>query len=149
MYICNRCGELIQDDELGTTTQCHGYSSLGQPYIEVCDDDRCNCGGRFVEATKCKVCGEWYDSNDYDYDVCEVCTEEYQTVGDALEYGAEDTTDVEINGFVASVLSEEQINRILIKWVEENFVDHSKDVIAYCEEDKLCFTEYLIKKYGE
>ena len=147
MLICNRCGELIEDHELKFTSQCHGYTCLGQPLSETIPED-CRCGGEFVEAKKCNVCGEWFDNTDLN-GVCEGCLEEYETVGEALEIGENDTTSVDINGFVASVLSVEQINKILCKWVEENFIDHSKDVVKYCEENKAYFSDYLADKYGE
>lgn len=147
MLICNCCGNLIEDYELKKTYQCHGYTSLGQPLEEEIDEC-CSCGGEYVRASKCKICGEWFDNEDL-YGICEGCLEEYETVGTALEIGENDTTSVEINGFVASVLSAEQINKILAKWVEENFTDHSRDVVKYCEEDKAYFSDYLADKYAE
>jgi hypothetical protein len=76
--------------------------------------------------------------------------EDYETVGEALEIGAKNLVSVDgINGAVASMLPVEQINAILIKFVEENFIDHSNTVVKYCEEDKGYFSEYLADKYGE
>jgi hypothetical protein len=75
--------------------------------------------------------------------------EDYETVGEALEIGAKNLVSVDgINGAVASMLPVEQINAILIKFVEENFIDHSNAVVKYCEEDKGYFSEYLADKYG-
>ena len=146
MFVCKKCGNLVE--QIPTTKQCHGHTSLGQR-LEETVDCLCHCGGEFVEATECKVCGEWFDNSDMN-NVCEVCIEEYETVGEALEIGAENTESVEgINGFVANVLSVEQINKILTKWVEENFIDHSTEVIKYCEEDKLYFSEWIQQKYGD
>jgi hypothetical protein len=121
---------------------------MGQPLTETIDA-LCHCGGEFVEAEKCPVCGEWFDNTNMN-GVCEVCVEACETVGEALAIGAENTESVDgINGFVASVLSVEQINKILTKWVEENFTDHSKDVVKYCEEDKMYFADWISDKYGE
>jgi hypothetical protein len=146
MFVCKNCGNLVE--EIPTIKQCHGHTSLGQPLTETIDG-LCSCGGDFTEATQCKICGEWFDNTELD-GVCEVCIEEYETVGTALEIGNENPETVEgINGFAASVLTVEQINKILTKWVEENFVDHSKDVVKYCEDDKFYFSDYLADKYGE
>ena len=147
MYICNRCGKLI--DELPTSSQCHGYTGLGDELREEFAETECSCGGEFVEARQCKICGEYYSDEDYPYDVCECCAEEYETVGHALEYGEQRKEKVEINGFIYSVLSNEQINEILTKWVEENFTDHSKYVRDYCEDDKFDFSEFCIEKYEQ
>lgn len=147
MFVCNHCGELREN--LETIKQNCGHTSLGASIDETLTIDECKCGGKFVEATECKVCGEWFDNSEMN-NVCEVCFDEYETVGEALEIGAENTESIEgINGFVASVLSAEQINKILTKWVEENFTDHSEDVVKYCEEDKFYFSDYLADKYGE
>ena len=61
----------------------------------------------------------------------------------ALTIGSINPKSVEINGFIAAVLSQDQIDKILTKWVEENFIDHGKPVVDYLEEDKSYFSEYL------
>lgn len=138
MLVCDTCGKLIEDDELG-----YGYEPHGERTPNCC-----SCGGDFIEATKCRVCGKHFDSTHL-HGVCECCLEEYETVGEALAIGEENTEDVEINGFIATVLTKEQINKILTKWVEENFVDHSKAVVDYCEDDKSYFADWIADKYGD
>ena len=146
MFVCKNCENLVE--EIPTTKQYHDYTSLGQR-LEETIDCLCHCGGEYVEAEQCKVCGEWFDNCEL-HGVCEVCLEDYETVGEALAIGEENTESVDgINGFVASVLSVEQINKILTKWVEENFTDHSTFVVKYLEADKSYFSEYLEDKYGE
>lgn len=55
MYICNKCGDLIE--ELPTTTEteeCWGRVVTWQePYND------CDCGGKYVDAVKCVHCGEY------------------------------------------------------------------------------------------
>lgn len=139
MLVCTHCGELKREEELKYVTEPHGERHL---------DYNCRCGGEFIEATKCRVCCKWFDNSELD-GVCEGCLDEYETVGMALEIGAENLESVDgINGFVASCLSVEQINKILVKWVEENFTDHSKAVVEYLEDDKGYFSDYLAEKYG-
>jgi hypothetical protein len=138
MLVCNHCGKIIEESELG-----YGYEPHGER-----TPDCCSCGGDFIEATQCKICGEWFDGSDL-HGVCEACLEENETVGEALEYGKERTEDVRINGFVANVLSVEHINKILEKWVEENFIDHGTPTRRYLENDVSEYSEYLIDKYGE
>lgn len=133
MLVCNKCGKLRESSELGYAIESHGERHL---------DTNCSCGGDFIPATQCKLCGKWFDDTDLN-GVCEVCLEEHETVGTALEMGDTSRTMVAVNGFIAEVLDEEQINKILTKWVEENFVDHSKSVVDYCEYDKSCFSEFV------
>jgi hypothetical protein len=47
------------------------------------------------------------------------------------------------------LLSKEQIGEILTKWVEENFTDHSKPIIEYCENDKGAFSENVKERVNE
>lgn len=148
MLICNRCGELKREEDIRSFSECHGHTSLGQRLEEKCYDYDCPCGGEFVEAKECKVCGEWFDNTDLE-GVCEGCLEKYETVGDALSYGEFDMQSVDINGFVVSVIPKEQINAILTKWVEENVVDNSKVVTKYCEQDLLAFSDYVRDKAGK
>lgn len=136
MLVCTHCGALKEEEALRYVTESHGERHL---------DYTCSCGGTFVEATKCEVCGEWFDNRELD-GVCEVCLEEHETTGDALAIGAENTTSVEINGFIAYALDPVVINEILTKWVEENITDHSRVVVDYCEDDKPWFADYVKEK---
>lgn len=147
MLVCNKCGYAVEDSELSVRYEHHGHTSLGNSFTEAVDE-RCSCGGEFVEATKCAVCGEWFD-NDGLYGVCENCIEEHETVGDALAFGENDPVSVAINGFVADVLSPEHINKILTKWVEENVIDHSKEVCKYINRDKALFSEHIEYEFGK
>ena len=139
MLVCTHCGELYNESDLKYVRESHG---------EVHCDYNCHCGGELIQAHQCSVCGEYFDNTEL-HGVCEECLEEYETVGMALEIGAENTTSVDgINGAVAHLLSIEQMNKILIKWVEENFVDQTKPIVAYLEYDKSYFSDYLAEKYG-
>lgn len=98
---------------------------------------------------ECKICRESFRESDLYHGVCLSCIKDCETVGEALEWGNERTMSVEINGFIAYTLSEEQINKILAKWCEENFVDGSADVVEYCELDKFEFVGHIAEKYGD
>lgn len=140
MLVCNKCGRIVDESELGYATEAHGERHLNTV---------CRCGGEYIEANKCAVCGEWFDNTDL-HGVCEGCLYEDETVGTALEIGAYSLQKVDgINGFIADVLSVHQMNKILTKWVEENFTDHSKAVKDYLYADKSAYSEYLEDKYGE
>lgn len=148
MLICEHCGRLIEDYELKFDTECHGYTSLGQALEEKVPKS-CSCGGSYVKAARCKICDNWFQNLD-PYGVCDDCLEEYETVGEALKMGEDDLQVVDgINGFIAECLSVDMINKILIKWVEENFTDHSNPVVNYCEADKSYFAEWIADKYGD
>ena len=73
MYICDRCGELVDDDEIKTYKEHY-------PYGETCAEQDfisdCSCGGDFVEAEICELCGEYAPKDDISDGLCEKCREE-------------------------------------------------------------------------
>lgn len=140
MLVCNECGKIVDESELGYVTEPHGERHLNTV---------CRCGGDFIPATQCSICGKWFNNTEL-HGVCEGCLSDYETVSVALEIGEKNTETIDgINGFVADCLSVEQINKILTKWVSENFVDHSKAVVEYLEDDVAYFSGFLEDKYKE
>lgn len=137
MYICDKCGELRDDFDLSTYKEAHG---------EKLTDYSCGCGGEFQDAVSCEVCGKYIKKG---RKVCDDCLEDYETVGVALEIGEESKVEVPINSFISEVLSESQINKILTKWVEENFTDHSKAVKDFLHYDFSWFEDYVKKEEGK
>ena len=142
MFICERCGETCEFPEIKIVSHATRENPEEK---EMC---RCSCGGKLVEATQCDICGSWFDGRDMD-GVCECCLDEHATVENALKIGKFDKAKVYVNEFIAFALSEEMINKILTKWVEENFVDGSKIVREYCENDIGFFSSFIKDKLGE
>ncbi len=147
MLVCNICGEVISEEELRTYKEIHDYSSIGQAFAERFTDFRCDCGGEYVEATLCKICGKWFNNEDL-HGVCESCLDYYETLDNALEIGEQYTEKVEINNFLAMVFGENEINAILTQAAKERFADHSKQVVEYLEDDKQAFSEWVIENFA-
>jgi hypothetical protein len=139
MLICNRCGSTINESELKTVVEEHGERHL--------DLNCCYCRGKYINATKCKVCGKWFDNTDL-RGICYCCLEEYETVGMALEIGDANREDVPINSFITSILDEDKINKILEKYVEEHYTDGCREVNDFLYGDISCFTEWVEEKEG-
>ena len=53
-YICNRCGDVV--DEIPTCTQTEEYWGRTVSWEE---EDNCSCGGSYVEADECCLCGDY------------------------------------------------------------------------------------------
>ena len=142
MLVCTTCGAVREQEEVIKTDYNHEFH-----YDEIYY--KCPCCGSddFEEATKCKICGEYFYDED-NTEVCEECLEISETVETALEYGAERMESVAINGAFYAVYTEAEINAILTKHFEEHFTDHAREVVRYCEEDKLDFAEWLIERNG-
>lgn len=149
MYICNRCGELCEDDELPTYTEDFGYDtgvgwySCPQTFV-----DNCSCGGEFVEATKCRVCDEYFCDDDC-YGVCEHCLNENANFENALLVGEECVEEIEINGFLSHSFTKDQIEEILKRELEQARklckAKIDKEAKDYCLEDTSWFAEWIDK----
>ena len=139
MLVCNKCGKIVDESELGYVTEPHGERHLNTV---------CRCGGDFIPATQCSICGKWFDNTEL-HGVCEGCLSDYETVETAIEIGEKNLEKREINGFFANILTTEMINFIIAKWVTENYVDHSKAVVEYLEDDVAYFSGFLEDKYKE
>jgi hypothetical protein len=148
MYICNKCGNTCEYPEIKVT--CPETSISPAEKEMKC----CECGGRFVEAATCVVCG--YDFprseiwlNNY---ICEDCLrDEAEARGYeyGLEIGNDNMTDVYINGLVATLLTDEEINKILLDYVEankENIKNFNWKCEKYCREDLWCLSQYVEDK---
>lgn len=148
MYCCNKCGKW--SEELPITRQVHGFTSIGNSYEEDVAAN-CRCGGDFVKAFQCEVCGDWFCTGDGEkptHCICDQCVEEEMTVANAIEIGEGDAKSVKINGFICKALSEEQINNILSAFVLNNMRDIDKAVLLYCLEDEPYFREFAMSKKG-
>lgn len=141
MLVCNHCGKVISEEEL---------EWVKEPYGKMVAAPCERCGGDFVEATECEVCGEWFD-NCEGHGICEVCFDEYETYEDAVDIGKEDlkTVKVELNGFTASVLTPDKIAEILDDWVAKNYANDKTAIVKYCESDMDYFTNWILDKVGK
>lgn len=143
MYICNNCGKQV--DDLPTYKEARATTMMQTFYEEMLDDE-CECGGTFEEGypRQCEICG--YDLSANEYCVCDVCLAEEYTVHNALKIGDLNREKIDINGFVAWHLSADQINHILEKWVTENVVNSTYDVIKFLDEDKSYFADFIVEQ---
>jgi hypothetical protein len=68
---------------------------------------------------QCEICGEWFTDDEMTSGVCDGCIYEDVTVDRCLRYGADCEEKIAINGFVASLLGVETINRILCEEIRK------------------------------
>lgn len=147
MYVCNRCGELCEEDDLPTYTEDFGYDTgVGWRSCPQTFVDNCSCGGEFVEADKCCVCDEYF----YDEDnngACDFCLNENATYENALLIGDENKDTIELNGYLLHSFTKEQIEEILKRELEQarklDKAKIDKEAKDYCHEDKSWFAEWL------
>lgn len=126
MYICERCGDLQEEmpvtryyDKVDGNHWASGY---------ITEPEECYCGGNYVEAKRCPICGDYIPETQ---EICEICLRENANIDNAILCGKEDTCELQINGYFATIYTEEEINDILEKYAREN---ETKGVSArdYC-----------------
>lgn len=139
MYVCNRCGATT--DEIESYTEWHGAEGTSN-YGEITFDKPCRCGGNFVEAKECNLCGEWFDPDNMYDGICEECLKKETTEENAYKLGEECKESVKINGFLKSVFDTEEIVQIL-KNAYNDLPQYykNKHTNKYCLEDITDFAE--------
>ena len=139
MLICDRCGELMNEDDAQYDTR---NSDVGD-FIKGC-----SCGGDWVDATECRICGQWFNDELY-IKVCEECLDDNANFENALKVGNEEECqqEIKINGYLAYEFSTNQIEQVLIKLLRET---HDLNLpLKYREfllSDKDYFAEWLEKE---
>lgn len=153
MLICNYCGQVISEDELEikrtATTSFHNGVGIETYYEDI--PESCSCGGDFIEAKQCEICEEWNNPDDIYNEVCEKCLQENATFENALKYGGDEygKVNVEINGFIATLLGQEKINQILEDYVRLNKLPQDEKVAKeFCLNDKYDFS-YFVKEQNK
>lgn len=151
-YICDDCGSVLDEDDLRTER------SYVSDYMGGCYEDYsvCHCGGSVSEASTCDICGEYFHDDDLYSGVCEDCLKDEMTVDNAIKAGADAKLEVEINGFLASCFTPEQIEELLIKALEEK-IDSSDGAAnaaidkaeEWLSEDKSWFADWLKSRANE
>lgn len=95
----------------------------------------------------CDLCREVVFEDDSYGGVCLNCLDENTTFENALEFGDVNQYDIKINGFLASVFTDKEIEEILKKKYKEHmdlFNSKSQEEIEnFCFEDRWDFGHFL------
>lgn len=142
-YQCHECDRRFEEPDI--ITESHGFNDGIAEEHGVCPF----CKGYFEEMHECKICGEWFTDGELSGGVCDDCIYEHDTDIDlCYKLGAEEDAQesIKINGLIASVLTEEQINEILWNRIKE--INRIVNVSCYdfIDSDKSWFAEKLIKE---
>ena len=144
MYECHRCGKHFEEPDIITET--HGLDSPPYEKVAVCP----YCHGWFEEMYQCKVCGQFFTDDELTMSVCDECIYEHEINAELChKFGEEAEESIKINGFIASVFSEEQINEILWNRIKEINRIVNVSCYAFIDRDKSWFAEQLIKEKND
>jgi len=130
VMICENCENTISEDYLETVVDVSVNEDGINTYYEHTQRCQC-CGGIYVEAETCSVCGNYKRPTDLIEGVCEDCLEEFANFDTALKFGEDNRIDYEINGFIANLYRLNRDNKLAEK---------------FCLEDEHRFAKFLRKE---
>ena len=140
-YKCDHCVREFEEPDI--ITEAHGITDGSCEKIGVCP----YCKGYFEEMHKCEICGEYFTEDELSGGVCDECIYEHSTdIELCHKLGEEAEETIKINGFIASVFTEEQINEILWNRIKE--INRMVNISCYdfIDSDKSWFAEKLIEE---
>ena len=140
-YKCDHCVREFEEPDIITET--HGMTDGSCEKHGVCP----YCKGYFEEMHKCEICGEYFTEDELSGGVCDECIYEHSTdIELCHKLGEEAEETIKINGFIASVFTEEQINEILWNRIKE--INRMVNISCYdfIDSDKSWFAEKLIEE---
>lgn len=139
---CHECDRRFEEPDIITET--HGMTDGSCEKIGVCP----YCKGYYEPMYQCKICGQYFTEDELSGGVCDECIYEHDTDIELLyrlgnEEDAKET--VKLNGFIASVLTEEQINEIVMRELRTiNYAPYING-IEFIGSDKSWFAEKLLE----
>lgn len=134
VMICEKCGKIRCIEDI-STVRSFLCEINGVDYYED-TLDTCECGGDFVKTKRCDICDGYMSADSTDL-ICEKCATKYGNKEMALNFGEDESELVDINGFLAYLLSEKEINEVLQRYA---FAKYSEDLLRvmakdYCSEE--------------
>ena len=102
----------------------------------------------------CPICGNEFNEEYFLNAVCDPCAFKAATYENALKFGKEEQTEIEINGFLAHCFTPEEIEELLIRELVDNgnmLLDRvrNKYVVSYCTDDIGAFADWLVELKGK
>ncbi len=146
MYICDCCGDTVEGlnvrryyDEVPGNSMMSGYM------YEV--DDECSCGGHYVEAVECPICGDWVDPDECG-GMHKDCYEGECNLDNVVEYARHLGDDYLFQLLTEYVFSKDEVVEILLKnakeWYDAPFKKRiDKELKAFTDNDIGDFAEWL------
>lgn len=145
-YRCLDCGHIFEEGE-----QAQWNEDCGEFWGMDCSKKMSGCPlckGEYEETVPCKICGSEHLEEELDCGVCDDCVDEYKhNIDMCLKIGSEDVEDVELNCFLASIYSRQDIEHILFEHLKEKqkymkeYVQ--KDCEKFVEDNRSWFAETL------
>lgn len=147
-YKCNHCGAFFSEAEIETATEYrgefHGTNSYERVTVARCPE--CGTVDDYEEVERCTICGELYVQDETDSDICPNCMMSHANIDFCYKVGKDCETEIEINGFLTSMFSKEQIEEILFRELKKADEIQKINCVPFIEEDSSWFADKVIEE---
>lgn len=107
---CERCGEVFDERDGNRHVYNDGEVDYHCPICDAYD---------WIEVYRCERCEDWFAESELMGDLCAECFEQGVKVDDALTYGADVGSNVEVNALFAKAFTPLEINTLLAREFEK------------------------------
>lgn len=151
-YICPNCGNTFNDGEQKVSREAMGYMGDELVYQDWSYCPYCGETG-FEEAKKCRRCCEDFLEDYLTNGYCDDCAKverdkykyDYKGCYEIAKSGG-DKQEVELNGFLATLFTPQQIEEVLLKELFVASAYAPVDCTPYIEGDEGWFTDAILKE---
>ena len=144
-YICLKCGHIFEEGE-----QAHWEESRGEFFGRICSESMIGCPlchGEYEESTPCEICGSEHLEEDLIGGVCDDCIDKHRyDIDMCFKVGKNDTENIEINCFLASIFDKTEIEEILFRELKEAEKCRKIDCEKFIEIDRDWFAERIAEE---
>lgn len=144
-YICLNCGHIFEEGE-----QANWEESRGEFWGHACSENMSGCPlchGEYEETMPCAICGSEHLEEELNGGVCDDCIEKYQhDIDMCFNIGSNDTDNVELNCFLASMFDKKEIEEILFRELKEAQKYRQIDCEKFIKSDRDWFAERLAEE---
>jgi DNA-directed RNA polymerase subunit RPC12/RpoP len=143
-YKCLDCGKVFEDYAKWEENVGEFWGTAAYETVYGCP----HCKGEFEETIPCDICGEEHLKDELFGGVCKNCIDKYKyDTKVCFEVGKHASDTVELNLFLATLFTKEEIEEILFKALqEEEKINKTVNCQKFIDLDKSWFGERLAEE---
>ena len=148
MYKCEHCGAFFDEPTMETLWEYRGecFGDASNERVSVCKCPECGTSGMITEAEVCVVCGKPYLWGETESSICPNCMMSHCNIDFCYDAGKTYNEDVELNGFLASMFSKEEIEEILLRELKKANETMPINCISFIQQDPSWFSDRVIEE---
>lgn len=141
MYKCYDCGAVFDEPIEREEGRGEFWGVSCSETVSGCPE----CRGDYEEAYQCEICGEYFFEDELHSDVCDNCIDVYKNDVDVCyKIGDEDTEEIKINCFLATMFNAWEIEAILYNHLKNT--NKEIDCSPFIDNDRSWFAEKILEK---